>query len=130
MAKKRKNKNYKEKESSSNANKRVVVNTSESREEKKSLQPTVSKMGKKKSRNIGTSKSKEMLFGKENFILMGIAALLVLFGLVLMSGGTQAPDEWNTNEIYSSRRIIFAPLLILTGLIINIFAIFKKKKIS
>ena len=37
-----------------------------------------------------------------------------------------SPDVWDENLIYSPRRIILAPALILLGLIVEIIAIFKK----
>ena len=62
------------------------------------------------------SQQKELLFKKENYLLMAGGAVLVLLGILLMSGGAQEPTEWNVDEIYSSRRTILAPIVILSGL--------------
>jgi hypothetical protein len=49
--------------------------------------------------------------------------------MFLMSGGKSTdPGVFNTNEVYSTLRITVAPVLILLGLGIEIYAIFKKPK--
>src|SRR5450432_3646604 len=69
------------------------------------------------------------LFGKENYRWMLIGIVLVALGLILMAGGkSKDPNVFNPNEVYSFRRITVAPILILLGLGIEIFAIFKKSK--
>ena len=46
-----------------------------------------------------------------------------------MSGGKNAdPKVFDDNVVYSTTRITVAPILILAGLVIEIFAIFKKAK--
>lgn len=69
------------------------------------------------------------LFGKENFQLM-IAGLVVLaIGFFLMAGGKSAdPTQFKDEEIYSTTRITIAPLLIIIGFVIEIFAIMRKPK--
>ena len=105
---------------------RVVVNTNAKKAEKKKLSPTSSKSSRG---GVANQPAPEMLFGKENFILIGVGALLVVIGLFLMTGGGQEMNEWNDAEVYSARRIIIAPLFILAGLITELFAIFKKKAV-
>lgn len=70
----------------------------------------------------------DLLFGKNNykFILIGVG--LIFLGMILMTGGHMpSPDVWDESLIYSHRRITVAPILILVGLVINIYAIFVKK---
>ena len=69
---------------------------------------------------------KEMVFGKVNYQFILLGAVLIAIGILLMAGGQQAPNEWNENEIYSFRRTVLAPVVILAGLGTEIFAIFKK----
>ena len=58
---------------------------------------------------------------------MGIGLGLITLGLILMSGGGMpSPDVWDESIIYGFRRTVLAPFLILAGLIVEIFAIFKK----
>jgi hypothetical protein len=37
-----------------------------------------------------------------------------------------SPDEWEPERIYSFRRTVLAPIVILAGLAVEIYAIFKK----
>ncbi len=78
--------------------------------------------------DTSTMGASELIFGKNNykFILIGLG--LIFLGLALMSGGHMpSPDVWDESLIYSPVRITVAPILILAGLIVNIYAIFVKK---
>ncbi|MEY3114398.1 MAG: hypothetical protein RL423_588 [Bacteroidota bacterium] len=67
------------------------------------------------------------LFGKSNYTWMIIGAVLIIGGMLLMAGGKSAdPNVFNENEVYSFRRITLAPLLIVAGFIVEIYALFKK----
>jgi hypothetical protein len=71
------------------------------------------------------------LFGKENYRWMLIGIALVALGLILMGGGKSPdPNVFNKDEVYSVRRITIAPILILAGFVVEIFAIFRKGKPS
>ncbi|BDS11892.1 DUF3098 domain-containing protein [Aureispira anguillae] len=75
--------------------------------------------------NQKTTKQKEILFAKDNYMVIGVGLVLVIIGLFLMSGGYNQPDEWKAEEIYSFTRITLAPMIILGGLGVVIMAIFK-----
>lgn len=96
--------------------KKVVVTT------QKSIQPTKSTLG-----NLPKGQSESVLaFGRENYKLMILGVGLIAFGFLLMSGGQMpSPDVWDDSIIYSTRRTLIAPIVILTGLIVEIYAIFK-----
>ena len=67
------------------------------------------------------------LFAKENFTWMLIGGVIIALGMFLMSGGKSTdPNVFDTKEVYSTTRITIAPLLILLGLVVEIYAIFKK----
>lgn len=69
------------------------------------------------------------MFTKENYLWMLVGIVVVAIGMFLMSGGKSTdPAVFNEKEVYSSTRITVAPILILAGLVIEIFAIFKKPK--
>jgi hypothetical protein len=69
------------------------------------------------------------LFGKENLKWMLIGLIVLALGFILMAGGKSPdPKAFNDNEVYSFRRITLAPILIVGGLIIEIFAIMKKPR--
>jgi hypothetical protein len=81
---------------------------------------------KKLSTAANTSNS---LFGKENYRWMLIGLGVLALGFFLMAGGKSTdPKVFNTDEVYSTTRITIAPLLIIAGFIIEIFAIMKKSK--
>ena len=70
----------------------------------------------------------DFAFGKENYMLMVIGVVVIIFGFILMNGGgSDDPNVFNP-EIFSPRRITVAPLVIMLGFIIEIAAILKKTK--
>jgi hypothetical protein len=69
------------------------------------------------------------LFTKENYTWMAIGAVIVALGMFLMSGGkNQDPNTFDTKLVYSTTRITVAPILIVLGLLVEIYALFKKPK--
>lgn len=69
------------------------------------------------------------LFGKENYMWMLIGLGVLALGFFLMAGGKSSdPKVFNADEVYSTTRITIAPMLIIAGFIIEIFAIMKKSK--
>ena len=69
------------------------------------------------------------LFEKQNLWLMLLGVVVIAIGMLLMVGGnSKDPNVFNYDEVYSSRRISVAPVLIIIGLGIEIYAIFKKPK--
>jgi len=68
----------------------------------------------------------DFLFNKKNYILMAIGVVLVIIGFVLMAGGNADPNTFDTDQVYSFRRITLAPILILLGFAVEFYAIFKK----
>ena len=74
------------------------------------------------------SKTSELAFGRQNYILLIIGIVVIMLGFVLMiGGGSDDPTVFN-EKIFSVRRITIAPILIIIGYIIEIFAIMKKPK--
>lgn len=80
-----------------------------------------------KRENLFSSGREEFIFGKQNFIIMGIGLALVLLGLLAMAGGAMPdPNTWDPSRIYSFRRITLAPILMAAGFVIVAYGIFKK----
>lgn len=72
---------------------------------------------------------KNTLFNKDNYLWMAIGIAVILIGFLLMAGGKSPdPKVFDNSEVYSFRRITIAPLLIVGGLLIEVYAIMKKKK--
>lgn len=68
-----------------------------------------------------SEKSKvEMVLGKQNYILTGVAFAVIIIGFLLMYGGKE--------DIYSFKRITLAPIVVLVGFIIGVVAIMYKPK--
>lgn len=69
------------------------------------------------------------LFAKENYTWMIIGAVVIALGMFLMSGGKNSdPNVFDTNQVYSTTRITLAPIVIVIGLLVEVYAIFKKPK--
>lgn len=79
--------------------------------------------------SIRNTQEESVLFTKENYKWMLIGLVILALGFFLMAGGKSPdPNVFNDNQIYSFRRITLAPILIVGGLIVEIFAIIKKQK--
>ena len=63
-----------------------------------------------------------------NYLLMVAGAVVIAIGMVLMSGGKSPdPNVFDPKQVYSTTRITVAPILIVLGLVLEVYAIFKKK---
>jgi len=62
----------------------------------------------------------EMLFGKDNFVLIAVSLAIVVTGFFLMSG--------TEGDIYDFRRTTLAPSVVILGFGLGIYAIFYRKK--
>ena len=66
-------------------------------------------------------------FSKENFIWLGAGIALLIIGYLLMSGGgSDNPNEFHADQIFSARRITLAPITVLAGYGTILYAILKK----
>jgi len=69
------------------------------------------------------------LFTKDNYTWMAIGAIVIALGMFLMSGGkNHHPNTFDYKVVYSTTRVTIAPILIVAGLMIEIYGIFKKQK--
>jgi hypothetical protein len=73
----------------------------------------------------------QLAFGTVNYILMGVGIIILALGYILLSGGgSDDPNTFNT-DMFDSRRLVVAPILIVLGFVVEIVAImfkFKGKK--
>ena len=63
------------------------------------------------------------LFRKLNYILMGVGAVILFIGYIALSGGASDDPAKFSEAIFDTRRLVVAPILILIGLVTEIFAI-------
>lgn len=69
------------------------------------------------------------LFSRENYIWMLVGLVVMAVGFICMAGGKSSdPNVFNDKDVYSFVRITVAPILIIAGLLIEIYAIMKKPK--
>jgi len=66
--------------------------------------------------------------GKQNYILLAIGFGIIIIGFLLMMGGKSVDPKVFNPDIFSFRRIVLAPLVILIGFVFEIYAIMKRPK--
>jgi len=71
-------------------------------------------------------KTADFAFGKINYTLMLSGIGLILLGFFLMAGGGTKDPNVFSEDIFSPVRITVAPLLVLAGFVLEIYAIVKK----
>ena len=69
------------------------------------------------------SKPSAPLFHGINYILMIIGAVILVIGYITLSGGAAEDPSQFSEAIFDTRRLYVAPILMLLGLVIEIFAI-------
>lgn len=67
-------------------------------------------------------------FNKQNYILVIIGLVVLGIGLLLLIGGGSDDPKMFNDSLFDFRRLTLAPILILAGYIIEIFAIMKLPK--
>jgi len=91
---------------------------------KKNIKPSVEPPQAK----VAGESSVAFAFGKENYRLLIIGLVVIIVGFLLMIGGGSDDPNVFSDDIFSFRRMTLAPILILAGYIIEIFAIMKKPR--
>ena len=86
----------------------VVTKKGDSGSGKEKLKPTTQRSKSSSS----PSKGLDLLYGWSQYMLM-------------LGGSMPSPDVWDDSIIYSFRRITLAPIFIVAGLLVQIYAIFK-----
>lgn len=68
----------------------------------------------------------QMPLTMKNYILLLAGAVVIVIGMVLMSGGgSDSPEEFNY-AMFSWRRITLAPILIVGGFVFEVYALMKR----
>lgn len=92
-------------------------------------QPTKKTVTGTKTSQVQSSSEGNILFTKDNYKWMLIGLVIMALGFFLMAGGKSTnPNVFNDKDIYSPMRITIAPILIVGGLLVEIFAIMKNPK--
>ena len=70
----------------------------------------------------------KMVLGRKNYNFIILGCLVVLLGFILMSGGgSEDPNVFNEEELFSFRRITLAPFLVISCYGLVLFGIMKKQ---
>lgn len=75
---------------------------------------------KKTTEKVSQVPTADFIFGKQNYIIMAVGVFVIILGFYLMAG--------KENILEDKVKITVAPVLILLGFVIGIFAIMKPKK--
>ncbi len=67
--------------------------------------------------------NKKLLFKKKNYLISIIGIIFIIIGYVMMSGGGSNDPNIFNDEIYNFKRIKIAPMLVVVGLGIQVYAI-------
>ena len=71
----------------------------------------------------------KMVLGKKNYVFIIIGCLVVILGFILMSGGgSENPNVFQDEELFSFRRITLAPFMVMLGYGVVLYGIMKKQQ--
>ncbi len=73
-----------------------------------------------------SQEEQQMPLSLNNYKLLLLGFLVILLGFVLMSGGGGTTEEYFDYSMFSFRRITLAPIVVVAGFVIEIYAILKK----
>jgi hypothetical protein len=74
------------------------------------------------------AKTGDFAFSKDNYRIMFIGLAFIILGFILMiGGGSKDPNVFNP-AIFDFQRLTLAPILVMAGYVIEIFAIMRKPK--
>lgn len=65
--------------------------------------------------------------GRNNFILMAVAGVMIVVGFLLMLGGSSTTEAFNP-DIFSTRRIVVGPAICFLGFVAMAVAVCLKPK--
>ena len=70
----------------------------------------------------------DFVFKKKNYILLISGLVLILIGIFLMIGGESEDPKEFSEEIFNFQRLTLAPILIVIGFVLEIFAVMLKSE--
>jgi formate-dependent nitrite reductase membrane component NrfD len=70
----------------------------------------------------------KFVFNRENYIWLISGIVIMAIGFILLIGGGSEDPEVFSYALFDFQRLTLAPILILAGLVIEIFAIMKRPK--
>ena len=79
-------------------------------------------------KNKAAKKEGNFVLVRENYILMAIGFIIIIVGFFLMVGGRSGNPTEFSDKIFSFRRITLAPIVVLLGFAIEIWAIMRRPR--
>ena len=70
----------------------------------------------------------DFVFKKKNYMILIAGLVSILLGITLMIGGGSEDPTKFSEEIFNFQRLTLAPVLIVSGFVIGVFAIMIKSK--
>ena len=70
--------------------------------------------------------NKRMPLSTKNYYMMLAGVIVIVIGFILMSGGGDHTATEFDESIFSFRRITLAPIVLIAGFVLEIFAIMKR----
>ena len=70
----------------------------------------------------------DFVFKKKNYMILIAGIALILLGITLMIGGGSEDPTQFSEEIFNFQRLTLAPILIISGFVMGVFAIMYKSK--
>lgn len=68
----------------------------------------------------------DFVFKKKNYMILIGGLVLILLGITLMIGGGSEDPTQFSDEIFNFQRLTLAPILIISGFVMGVFAIMYK----
>jgi len=73
---------------------------------------------------------KEFAFGKKNYIICAVSVIIIILGFCLMTGPATTIEHGFEPSIFSTRRIVIAPMTCFFGFLLMIVGILYPSKKS
>ena len=70
----------------------------------------------------------DFVFKKKNYMILVAGLVSILLGITLMIGGGSEDPTKFSEEIFNFQRLTLAPILIVSGFVMGVFAIMIKSK--
>lgn len=67
-------------------------------------------------------------FGRTNYLLIIAGVVSLIIGFVLLSGGGSEDPNVYSDEIFDTRRLTVAPIILMAGYILVLLGVIKKSR--
>lgn len=71
---------------------------------------------------------KDLAFGKLNYIICAVSVILIILGFALMTGPASSIEGGFEPDIFSTKRIVVAPMVCFAGFLLMIVGILYPRK--